>query len=66
VVAEEPLLIAASGNNPQRLVTTWLDYRTNKSGISLFNSENLATGPIAQASMDRMLPLGFHGCWLES
>jgi all-trans-8'-apo-beta-carotenal 15,15'-oxygenase len=66
VVAEEPLLIAASGNNPQRLVTTWLDYRTNKSGISLFNSENLAAGPIAQASMDRMLPLGFHGCWLES
>jgi carotenoid cleavage dioxygenase-like enzyme len=62
VVAEEPLLVSGG----RQILISWLDYRHNQSGLSLFNSDDLNAGPIAQARMDRMLPLGFHGCWLDA
>ena len=62
VVAEEPLLVQGG----KQLLLSWLDYHKQQSGISLFNSQDITAGPIAQARMDRMLPLGFHGCWLEA
>lgn len=62
VVAEEPLLVQGG----KQILLSWLDYRQQQSGISLFNSHDLTAGPIAQARMDRMLPLGFHGCWLAA
>jgi carotenoid cleavage dioxygenase-like enzyme len=58
VVVEEPLLVG------QHLIATWLDYRKGQSGISLFLQDQLAAGPVAQARMDRLLPLGFHGCFI--
>lgn len=62
VVAEEPLLVSGG----RQILMSWLDYRHNQSGLSLFNSHDLTAGPIAQARMDRMLPLGFHGCYIAS
>ncbi|MFN6971137.1 MAG: carotenoid oxygenase family protein [Rheinheimera sp.] len=62
VVAEEPLLVRGG----KQILLSWLDYRKQQCGISLFNSHDVTAGPIAQASMDRMLPLGFHGCWLDA
>jgi len=62
IVAEEPLLVSGG----RQILMSWLDYRHNQSGISLFNSDNLTAGPVAQARMDRMLPLGFHGCFIAS
>jgi carotenoid cleavage dioxygenase-like enzyme len=58
VVVEEPLLVG------HHLIATWLDYRKGQSGISLFLQDQLAAGPVAQARMDRLLPLGFHGCFI--
>jgi len=60
IVAEEPLLVSGG----KQILLSWLDYRHNQSGLSLFNSHDLNAGPVAQASMDRILPLGFHGCFL--
>ena len=62
VVAEEPLLVSGG----RHILMSWLDYHKQQSGISLFNSNDITAGPIAQASMDRMLPLGFHGCFIAS
>ena len=62
IVAEEPLLVSGG----RQILMSWLDYRNNQSGISLFNSDNLTAGPVAQARMDRMLPLGFHGCYIAT
>lgn len=62
VVAEEPLLVRGG----RQILISWLDYRHHQSGVSLFNSHDLNAGPVAQASMDRILPLGFHGCFIAS
>ena len=62
VVAEEPLLVQGGS----KVLLSWLDYHNNQSGLSLFDSNHLSAGPVAQARMDRMLPLGFHGCFIET
>ena len=43
---------------------TWLDYENKHTGLSLFDAEDIAKGPIAEAKMARVLPLGFHGCFV--
>jgi carotenoid cleavage dioxygenase-like enzyme len=57
-VVVAPLLVG------QHLIVSWLDYRQGQSGISMFLQDQLAAGPVAQARMDRLLPLGFHGCFI--
>ncbi len=64
VIAEEPLLIRTHKNN--YLIGSYYDYAKQHSGISLFDANKLSNGPIAQATMDYVLPLGFHGCFIHS
>ena len=61
-VVEEPLFIP--GPDGGFIMHTFLDYRRRRSGLAIFRAEQLADGPIATAQMDRVIPLGFHGCFL--
>lgn len=59
VFAEEPLLV--KGHQQDWVVQTFLDVVNKKSGINVFSATHIAAGPVGQATMDRTLPLGFHG-----
>jgi len=63
VIVEEPLFVPDSDGG--YLIHTWLDYRARQSGLSILRASDLAAGPLATAHMDRVLPLGFHGCFLK-
>ena len=65
VVVEEPLLIISKKGN-RYLIASYYDYSKQHSGIALFNALNLSDGPIAQAAMSYILPLGFHGCFVAA
>lgn len=65
VIAEEPLLIKSSKNNDY-LISSYYNYDKQLSGIALFHANKLSDGPIAQATMDYVLPLGFHGCFVPT
>jgi all-trans-8'-apo-beta-carotenal 15,15'-oxygenase len=64
-IIEEPLFIPKAKHGEGYILMTWLDYKTKQSGLSLFDGGNITQGPIAEAKMDRTLPLGFHGCFLK-
>ena len=63
-IIEEPLYIAGKEVKEGYLLMTWLDFESKQTGLSLFDSANIAKGPIAEAMMARVLPLGFHGCFV--
>lgn len=65
-IAEEPLYISATEQHEAYLLMTWLDYHNAQSGLSLFRASDISAGPIASAQMNRVLPLGFHGCFIEA
>ncbi|WP_283629728.1 carotenoid oxygenase family protein [Shewanella baltica] len=65
-IAEEPLYIPATEQHEAYLLMTWLDYHNALSGLSLFRASDISAGPIASAQMDRVLPLGFHGCFINA
>jgi len=65
-IAEEPLYIPATEQHEAYLLMTWLDYHDAQSGLSLFRASDISAGPIASAQMNRVLPLGFHGCFIEA
>lgn len=46
------------------LLGTVLDYRRQRTGLSILQAGNLAAGPVAQAWLPFTVPLGFHG-WFE-
>ncbi|WP_413472331.1 carotenoid oxygenase family protein [Shewanella baltica] len=65
-IAEEPLYIPATEQHEAYLLMTWLDYHNALSGLSLFRACDISAGPIASAQMNRVLPLGFHGCFINA
>ncbi|MGI2116816.1 carotenoid oxygenase family protein [Shewanella oncorhynchi] len=65
-IAEEPLYIPATEQHEAYLLMTWLDYHNAQSGLSLFRASDISAGPIASAHMNRVLPLGFHGCFINA
>jgi all-trans-8'-apo-beta-carotenal 15,15'-oxygenase len=73
VMVEEPILVTAqqiAGANKTHagyILQTFLDVGPHKkSGVNVFEANNLQAGPIAQASMERTLPLGFHGTYVAA
>jgi len=66
MVEEHRFVPAAGRERPQQgwLVGCVLDYRRGRSGISIFDAEQLGAGPLAQAWLPHSLPLGFHG-WFQ-
>lgn len=65
-IAEEPLYIPATEQHEAYILMTWLDYHNALSGLSLFRASDISAGPIASAQMNRVLPLGFHGCFISA
>ncbi len=69
VLAEEHLFVpdpAGRGERDGWLLGTSLDTRAGVTRLSVFDARALAQGPIAQASLERALPLGFHGTFVRS
>ncbi|MFK8043447.1 carotenoid oxygenase family protein [Congregibacter sp.] len=64
VIVEEPLYVP--GAEGGYALHSYLDYAKARSGIAVLRSADLASGPVMTAEMDRVLPLGFHGCFLRS
>ena len=48
------------------LVGTFLDYGSQETGVYVLDAGNLEAGPAAIATMERHMPLGFHGCFLAA
>jgi all-trans-8'-apo-beta-carotenal 15,15'-oxygenase len=44
------------------LAGTALDTRKKRVILSIFDAQNLALGPMMQATMDQPMPLALHGC----
>jgi len=64
VIVQEPLYL--KGRADGYALHAFLDYEKLRSGIALFQIDRLNEGPIMTATMDRVLPLGFHGCFLRA
>lgn len=64
VVVEEPQYIP--GPEGGYLLHSYLDYRRERSGVAVLQARRLSDGPLATAEMARILPLGFHGCFLPA
>lgn len=64
-VVEEPLFVPEPGTaDTGWLVGTFLDYGRERTGVYVLEAANLSAGPIALATMERHMPLGFHGCFI--
>ena len=69
IMAEEPLFIADKSRSQTGagwLLQTALNYRTAQSQLYVFDALSIASGPVAVASMERTLPLGFHGTFISA
>jgi carotenoid cleavage dioxygenase len=62
VMAEEHVVVP--GRDRNWLVGTALDLRQKQMLLSVFDAGALAEGPVAQATLDRVLPLGLHASWV--
>ena len=60
---EEHIPITTNANNTY-LIGTALHVPTKTSCINVFDSNNIAQGPLVQAWLNHHLPLGFHGCFV--
>ncbi len=65
IIAEEPLLVR-SKTNQQYIIQTFIDVKNRNGGIALFEPARIANGPIALATTQAPIPLGFHGCFVAS
>ena len=67
-IVEEPLFVAdeRAGRDGGWLVGTFLDYHNAGTGVYVLNSQRLADGPVAMARSTRSVPLGFHGCFVNT
>lgn len=64
-IVEEPLFVPDPDDGIAGwLVGTFLDYGSEQTGVYALEAGNLAAGPVALATMDRHVPLGFHGCFV--
>jgi len=68
VIVEEPQFISDGSQTIGNgyILHSFLNFRSERTGISILRSGAVADGPIVTAEMDRCLPLGFHGCFLAT
>ncbi|MEE4660860.1 MAG: carotenoid oxygenase family protein [Halieaceae bacterium] len=62
VIVEEPQLVF--GRSGAFVVHSYLDTHNGQTGLAILRAGNLSDGPVARATMDRIVPPGFHGCFL--
>ncbi len=71
VLVEEHVFVPRPGTTTVReghgwLIGTALDLQRQRTLFSVFDAQNLAAGPLAQAHMPRLLPLGLHGSFVAA
>lgn len=68
VIVEEPQFIAdeSAAIGSGFILHSYLNFKTERTGLAVLRSDAIEDGPIAMAEMDRCLPLGFHGCFIGS
>jgi carotenoid cleavage dioxygenase len=70
VMVEEHVFVPRRGGNLREgdgwLVGTALDLARGQMLFSIFDAQRLADGPLAQASMPRVMPLGLHGIFVPA
>lgn len=66
VLAEEHVFVPGREHGPGWLVGTALDLRQRRMLLSVFDAGALADGPVAQATLDRVLPVGLHANWVQA
>lgn len=64
VMAEEHVFVP--GGERGWVVGTALDLRERAMKLSVFDAGALADGPVAQATLARVLPLGLHAAWVAA
>jgi carotenoid cleavage dioxygenase len=64
-LAEEHLLIKGSRGHDWVIGTT-LDYEKKYTKVNIFNAKKLNHGPVAVAKLPYVLPLGFHGKFINT
>lgn len=68
IIVEEPQFIADASSTMGSgfILHSYLNFKTERTGLAVLNSDAIEDGPVATAEMDRCLPLGFHGCFVAS
>lgn len=70
VMVEEHVFVPRRGGSGREgdgwLVGTALDLKREQMLFSVFDAQALAAGPVAQASMARVMPLGLHGIFVRA
>lgn len=61
-IVEEPLFVA--GPDGGYCLHSFLNFRKQSAGLAVLRARDLASGPVAVAQMQRMLPFGFHGSFV--
>ena len=64
VMAEEHILVPRDRPGQAWIVGTALDLPRQRMLLSVFDAQHLQDGPIAQASLPRLMPLGLHAIWV--
>lgn len=65
VIAEEPMPVNTR-TGKQYVLQTFVDLKKQQTGLNIFNRAAIDAGPIAMAEMERLVPLGFHGAFINS
>lgn len=68
IIVEEPQFIAdaTAKMGSGFILHSYLNFKTERTGVAILRNDAIEDGPIATAEMDRCLPLGFHGCFVGS
>jgi len=67
LMAGEPVFIPAVGQQSEDegyLMTYLYDRSLDKSGLVIYNAQDLAAGPVAEIRLPQRVPFGFHGSWV--
>ncbi|WP_418117471.1 carotenoid oxygenase family protein [Variovorax sp. 350MFTsu5.1] len=62
----EEHVFVPDGSKPGWVLGTAFDFGRQKTVLSCFAADNLATGPVAQATLPYALPLGLHGAFVAA
>ena len=66
-IPEEHLFVpkpSRRGKTEGWLIGSSIDYKNRLTHLNVFNVNNIAQGPIARATVQKLMPLGLHGCYV--
>ena len=66
-IPEEHLFVpdpSQAGENAGWIVGTSIDWNQEETRLNVFEPDHISDGPVAKATVQRLLPLGLHGCYV--